>query len=225
MMDSPFTVVITYEQLMLLIMGLFMVVGAMRGFYREVITTAGLVALLAILLQPALAAPIINYAAKFLRLVLAFIASRGSVDLPTLMSYYEKITVPFDGSNPYAFLIVALVGFVLLSYGTRNGKDVTALSRILGGVLGLLNGYLVIFLFKEYIVKYIRQKYIQQGALAMAQATPGQVSVALKDLPTGGLLEANRWQIVIILLGVIATLLFVSTTTGMSLKKKKDKGG
>lgn len=220
-MDSPFTVVITYEQLMLLMMGLFMVVGAMRGFYREVITTGGLVVLLGILLKPELAAPIISYASKFLRLILAFIASHGSVDLPTLMSTYEKITVPFDGGNPYAFLVIALVGFVLLSYGTRDGKDVTALSRILGGVLGLLNGYLVIFLFKEYIVKYIRQKYIQQGAAAMVQATPGQVSLALKDLPTGGPLDANRWQIVLILLGVIAGLLFVSTTTGLSLKKKK----
>ncbi len=220
-MDSPFTVVITYEQLMLLMMGLFMVVGAMRGFYREVITTGGLVVLLGILLKPELAAPIISYASKFLRLILAFFASRGSVDLPTLMSTYEKITVPFDGGNPYAFLVIVLVGFVLLSYGTRDGKDVTALSRILGGVLGLLNGYLVIFLFKEYIVKYIRQKYIQQGAVAMVQAAPGQVSVALKDLPTGGPLDANRWQIVLILLGVIAGLLFVSTTTGLSLKRKK----
>lgn len=220
-MESPFTVVITYEQLMLLVMGLFMVVGAMRGFYREVVTTAGLVVLFAILLKPELAAPIISYASKFVRLVLAFIASRGSVDLPTLMSTYEKITVPFDGGNPYVFLVIILVGFVLLSYGTRDGKDVTALSRILGGVLGLLNGYLVIFLFKEYIVKYIRQKYIQQGAVAMAQATPGQVSIALQNLPTGGPLDANRWQILLVLLGVIAALLFVSTATGLSLKKKK----
>nr|MBC7245877.1 hypothetical protein [Chloroflexota bacterium] len=222
-MGTPFTVVIPFDHLLLLLMGLFMVVGAMRGFYREVITTVGLVALLVLLLQPGLAAPIINYASKLVRLILAFFASHGSVDLPTLMSVYEKISVPFDGRNPYAFLIVVLVGFVLLSYGTHNGKDVTMLSRILGGVLGLLNGYLVINLFKEYVVKYIQEKYRAQGVIAMAETSPEQVSVALQDLPTGGLLAGDRWQILLILLGVIAALLFISTVTGLSLKKKEKK--
>lgn len=222
-MGTPFTVVIPFDHLLLLLMGLFMVVGAMRGFYREVITTAGLVVLFAVLLQPALAVPIINYASKLVRLILAFFASHGSVDPQILLSTYEKISVPFDGGNPYAFLIVVLVGFVLLSYGTRNGKDVTTLSRILGGVLGLLNGYLVINLFKEYVVKYLQEKYRRAGALAMAQALPEQVSVSLQDLPTGGVLAGDRWQILLILLGVIAALLFVSTVTGISLKKKEKK--
>ena len=148
-MGAPFTVEIPYDQLMLLVMGLFMFVGATLGAYREAITTFGLVVLLALLLEPGLATPIVGYLSNLVRLIIAFFVSHFSVNPKVLLDTYATITVPFTSENPYAFLIFALLGFVLLSYASRDGKEVTALSRILGGLLGLFNGFLVVSLFRN----------------------------------------------------------------------------
>jgi hypothetical protein len=207
---------------MLLVMGLFMFVGATRGAYREAITTLGLVVLLVLLLEPGLAAPIIGYLSNMLKLIIAFIVSHFSVNPKVLLDTYAQIQVPFTADNPYAFLIFALVGFVLLSYASRGGKDVTAFSRILGGLLGLFNGFMVISLFKEYVVKYIQTR---TPSVAIA-GPPAQVSVALKGLPLSGPLSGNNWQLVVALLGAVAALMFLSSAFGISLKAdRKDKKG
>jgi hypothetical protein len=109
------------------------------------------------------------------------------------------------------------VGFVLLSYASRDGRDVTALSRILGGLLGLFNGFLVVSLFKEYVVKYIQRR---TPTLAVA-GPPAQVSVALKELPLSGPLAGDSWQFIVALIGAVAALLFLSSVVGMPLKRKK----
>lgn len=220
-MGNPFTVEMPYDQLMLLLMGLFMFVGATRGAYREALTTFGLVVLLALLIEPALATPIITYLAKLVRLIIAFVDSGFSVDPKTLIDYYEKVQLPFGAENPYALLIFVLVCVVLLSYGTRAGdKDLTALSRILGGLLGLFNGFLVVSLFKEYLIKYVQQRMRLQGMI-VPQGAATEVSVALKGFPTTGPLAGDRWQYIVALLGAVAALLFLSSAVGMPLKKKK----
>lgn len=222
-MPAGFTLELSYNQLLLLVMGLFMFIGAYRGLNQEFVTTVGLGVLLAVLLEPKLAEPIINYAAKLLRLILAFIQSRGSVDLKQLMSIYEKIKLPFDGKNPYALLIIVLVAFVLLSYSRRSsGKDLTALSRILGGLLGLLNGFLVVSLFKSYVIEYIKKR---GGPAMVGIAAPPQFSVAVKDLPAGGGLAVSNWQFAAALLAILGAALLITTVTGAPLKKKKENKG
>lgn len=216
-MGTPFTVEIPYDQLMLLVMGLFMFVGATRGAHREAITTVGLVILLALLLEPGLAKPIVGYISNLVKLIIAFFVSHFSVNPKILLDTYATIEVPFTAENPYAFLIFALLGFVLLSYASRDGKDVTALSRILGGLLGLFNGFLVISLFKEYVVKYI----VTRTPTVAIAGPPAQVSVALKGLPVSGPLAGDSWQFIVALMGAVAALLFISSVAGMPLKKKK----
>jgi hypothetical protein len=217
-MGTPFTVEIPYDQLMLLVMGLFMFVGATRGAYREAITTFGLVVLLVFLLEPGLAGPIVGYLSNMVKLVIAFIVSHFSVNPKILLDTYAEVTVPFTAENPYPFLIFALVGFVLLSYTSRGGKDATALSRLLGGLLGLFNGFLVITLFKDYVVKYVQTR---SPTVAIA-GPPAQVSVALSSLPISGPLSGDGWYPAVALLGAIAALMFIGTS-GLPLKKKKEK--
>jgi hypothetical protein len=216
-MGSPFTVEIPYDTLLVLVMGLFMFVGATRGAFREATTTVGLVVLLALLIRPELAGLIVGYLSKLLRLLIAFFRSGFSVDPETLLGTYQNVEVPFNGENPYPILIFALVGFVLLSYTSHGGKDVTALSRIVGGLLGGVDGFLVITLFKDYVLKYISTRTPSVTALG----APGQVSVALNGLPTSGLLAGDGLYPAIILLGLLTGFLLISSVAGLSLKKKK----
>ena len=218
MIGTPFTLIVSYDQLVLLIMALFMFVGAMRGASREAVTTVGLVVLLALLAQPAQAGPIINYLSRLVRLIIAFFQARFSVDPDTLLKYYQDVQVPFSAQNPYALLIVALVAFVLLSYGTRgNDKETSALGRILGGVFGLVNGFLVITLFKEYVIQYL----LRRSPAVAAAGRPAQFSVAVLGLPTQGSLGGGDARLLLtVLIALIALLLARSLLrrTGKSRK-------
>ena len=213
-MGSGFTIEIPYDQMVLLVMGLFMFIGATRGWRSEFVTSCVLMVLLAFLFKPELAAPVVEYASRIIRLVLAFIQGHGNIDLNQLISRYNSIQLPFDASNPYMFLIIALIVFVVLSYGTRGStRGLTALSRILGGLLGLFNGFMIISLLKEYVVGYF-----QRNAPEVAAASnPSQVSVAVRGLPSGGLLAGSGRQVALILLVSITAVLLIWLVTG---KKK-----
>lgn len=218
-MGTPFTVVIPYETLLLLVMALFMFVGATRGAFREAMTTVGLVVLLLMLLRPELAGLIVGYLSRLLRLIIAFFRSGFSVNPEVLLGTYGQVQVPFTGENPYPILILVLVVFVLLSYATRGGKDVTSFSRIVGGLLGLFDGFLVVTLFKEYVVKYVEKR---MGAdVAALAGPPSQVSVAMSELPISGPLAGDSLYPVIALLGSVIALFFIGSISGLSLKKKK----
>jgi hypothetical protein len=204
-MSSPLTLFVSYDQLVLLIMALFMFVGVMRGFSREAVTTVGLAVLLALLAKPALAGPLVSYLSRLVRLIIAFFESRFSVDPDVLLKYYQEAAVPFSSQNPYPVLIVVMALFVILSYGTRGqDKDTSALGRLLGGGFGLLNGFLVITLFKEYVIRYLMQR---SPAVAVA-GKPSQFSVAVQGLPAQGATSGDySWLLLLVIAVLVAYLL------------------
>ena len=215
MNTGPFTLLVSFEQLTLLVMMLFMFVGAMRGVQREALTSVWLVGLLVLLVEPGLVSPIVNYVAKLVRLVLAFFAGRGTVDVRRLIETYEKIKVPFSGENPYPFLIAALVVLVFLSYTSRGlARDATALGRILGGLLGLCNGFVAITLVREYLIKYLQKR----GGVS-ASAAPSQIGVAF-SVGSGGITGGTLPKYVLFLAGALTVLLLVATIANLPLKKK-----
>jgi hypothetical protein len=214
---SGFTVQIPYDQLMLLVMGLFMFVGATRGWYREFWTSVVLLCLTGLLLKPSLAAPIVEYLAKALRLIIAFVQGGFSLDLTRLAARVAKVEIPFGGDNPYLLLIIILLGFVLVSYNTRGDtKDVTAMSRLLGGLIGLFNGFVVLTLFKEYVIKYIRERTPQLAAAS----SPSSVAVALGDVPGGGVLQGASLQVLLVVGAAMLAVLIGSLLFGQSLGKR-----
>jgi len=217
MPGNPFTIELPYNQLLLLVMALVMFVGATRGWFREFFTSCALAVLTGILVQPALAAPIIDYIARFLRLVVAFVAGRGSVDPAKLLERYRNIQLPFDGKNPYLFLVVALVAFVFLSYSTRsNEKSLSALNRILGGLLGLCNGYLSVWLVTQYVLRYFN---IRAPGLSAA-ARPSQVSVAVRGLPTTSLIAGEGQQSILLLFFLMTVFVLLGRLTTRPVAKK-----
>ncbi len=215
-MGAGFTLLIPYEQLLLLVMALFMFVGAMRGWYREFISTIVLVALAAILIEPDLATPIIRYVAGFLRILLAFVRSGFSLDLSKLAKVASDLELPFDANNPYMFLILVLVGFVILSYSTTGSSKVTALSHILGGLMGLLNGFLAVSLFKEYVLGYFQKS----SPGLWAAGPPSAISIAVQGVPQDGLLGGSAGTVVFILLGLMVAVPLIGIATGRPIGKR-----
>lgn len=210
MMGTGFTLLLPYDQLLLLVMALFMLVGALRGWYREGVSTAFLVVLAVFLVRPELAVPVVRYFAGFLRILLAFVQSGFSIDLGRLEKVAVQVQLPFDANNPYMFFILALVVFVVLSYATGSSlKRVSPLSRILGGLLGLFNGLLVVSLFKEYALKHF-----QKASPALyAAGPPSAVSVSVSRLPLGGLMAGSMSTLILVLLGLMVAVLLFSMAT------------
>jgi hypothetical protein len=194
-----------------------MFIGAMRGWYREFISSVVLIALAVFLIQPELATPVVRYVSNLLRIVVAFIRSGFSLDLTRLSDSVKEIKLPFDANNPYMFFIVVLVGFVVLSYLTIGpNRKVTALSRILGGLLGLFNGFLVVSLFKEYVIKYFQSA---SPALAAAGAPPA-LGIAVDGPPVGGVLTGTNGMLILVLLGLMVTVLLTSMATRQPIGKR-----
>lgn len=209
---------ITYDQLMLLLMGLFMFVGATRGWRQEFYTSVVLLALTAVLVRPELAEKVADYVNSLIRMILAFVRGFPSLDFATLEQLYGGIRLPFDSNNPYPLLIGVLVLFVLLSYNVRvKTEGLTAMSRVLGGVLGLFNAFLVISLFREYVLRHFQKA--EPAFSAAGEAAP-RVSVALESVPPGGLMAGERWDLAIALLGLIVAVVFISILTRKPIGKK-----
>jgi hypothetical protein len=209
----PFTLELPFQQVLLLILGLFMFVGAFRGWFREFISSIVLLALFGVWFKPDLAAPIIDYIATVVRLIVAFIEGGGSLNLTQLAARAAKVTLPFDGDNPYGLLLGIMVFLVLLSYGTSGGgKGVSSLSRLLGGLFGLLNGYLVVSLGREFLVRYLRYS---QPSLVTA-AAPQQVYVSVLGLPT----DSQLLYAAAALVGALAVVVFVTNFWGKPIGKK-----
>jgi len=222
-MGNGLTLEIPYDNLVLLVMSLFMFVGATRGWRQEFISTCVLLGLTAVLIQPELAAPVVDYLARMIRLILAFIQGLGRLDFAELEARYRAIKLPFDGDNPYMLLIAILVAFVLVSYSIRGRTiGLTPFSRIMGGLLGLFNGFLVISLFKEYVLQYFQKS---TPALWTAAGPRPEVSVALKGLPTGGVLAGGVPSFMSALVLLLVVLLVITTLTSMRQKKKKKSEG
>jgi len=216
-MGDGFSFAIPYDQLLLLVMGLFMFVGGTRGWYREFISTVVLVALTVFLIRPEMATPMVKYIAGFLRIVVAFFRSGLSLDLGQLGDAAGNIELPFDASNPYMFFIIGLVIFVLLSYSSAGGGgQVTALSRLLGGLLGLFNGFLVISLFKEYAVKYLQRATPELAAAG----PPPEVGVSVSGLPSGSLLSGSGGTLMLVLLALMVGVFLVSMASGRPIGKR-----
>jgi len=211
-MNSGFTLVIPYDQILLLVMGLFMVVGAMRGWFREFVSTSGLVALTVFLIRPALAVPFVLLISRLFRVLARLVAG-----VPGAEGGTGEVDLPFDVNNPYLLLIAALLIFVLLSYSTAAGAaNLTALSRILGGVLGLLNGFLVVSLLKEYAVKYLQRSMTGVAAAG----PPSAVSLAVQGLPSEGLLTGRGGTVAIGLLAMMVAVLLLSVVSGRPIGRR-----
>jgi uncharacterized membrane protein required for colicin V production len=222
-MGTGLTLEIPYDNVVLLVMGLFMFVGATRGWRQEFISSCVLLLLTAILFQPELAAPIVDYISNIIRLILAFLQGLGRLDFGALEARYRGIEMPFSGDNPYMMLVAVLVGFVLITYGMRgSAKGLTPFSRIMGGLLGLFNGFLIVSLFKEYILRYFQKASPALWAAAGASPEP---SVTLRGLPVGGVLAGGVPSLVSVLVVLLVVLLVITTLTSMRQRRKKKSTG
>jgi hypothetical protein len=194
---------VRYSDLLILVLALFAFVGFMRGWYREGITSI-FVAILALLVwKPEMAKGIVETINKFLKLVIMFIKSGFSTDPSQIMAQSVSPDLLLD-PNSYRLYIGFTAIMVLVSYivGDLSFKGkITPLGRLIGGILGLANGYVLLSLIKQFIVNYLQS----QGEFF---AQSDQLAVRVTNVPAESFLAGYGIIFVfVVLVGVIALLI------------------
>ncbi len=197
------TLPIEYSDLLTLVLAIFAFVGIMRGWYREGITSLFTMALAVLVWKPAVAHKIIEWINDMIKFVVTIIKTKGSLDPARLAAQSVDPDLLLDPDS-YKLYIVITVILVIISYfvgeSSFKGK-VTPLSRLLGGLLGLFNGFVLLSLIKQYMLNTLRAK----GAMVTAS---NELTIRLTEVPTENFFAGYGILFVfIVLIGVIALLI------------------
>lgn len=192
---------IEYSDLVTLFLFIFAVVGLMRGWFKEAIT-AIFTALLAVLVwQPNIAREIIETVNDLIKLIVMFVKSGFSLKPQTLMAQAVDPDLLLD---PYSYRLYIVVTVVLLAVSyivgeaTFKGK-MTPLGRLLGGLIGAFNGYVILALVKQYFFNHLRAKGVS--------TLSNEMSVQLTSVPSGSLFAGTGIIFIfIVVIGVVALL-------------------
>lgn len=222
-------IVIDYDTLILVTVFAFAAIGLSRGWLTEFINTILLVILSILLVKPELLTPILEKLNQLLKLLLALLGSGFNFEPGALMAAYEAVDNPIDPSNPYPILLFLTIALLALQYAGTRFKltgEVSALSRILGAILGAVNANIVISLIKEFIrrntqVELARacpeQALCMQTQMQSVQAlAPSGIAVALEDAPSGFLPE-SYWIWIGGAVVAIAVLLLISNFSNQKI--------
>lgn len=200
---------IDFEVFFYMVVGLFGLVGFMRGWWKEAITTGLLVFLLLLLERPDLAVIIIdgiNGLLEWVRGTDVFSAT-GAVDPP-----------PDIDPSTSQFYIVTLIVLIVVSYflGRAGIGDTTISSggRLFGGILGLTNGFIALSLTREYIVR----RFLPDSGISAATALPTEITFTVSNIPRTTITEGTTAWVVII---AGAIVLFGALGTRYKLNKGK----
>ena len=193
-----------------MVIGIFGLAGFMRGWWKEAITTGLLVFLLAMLKYPDLAAAVVDLLNQGLDLLSQLLIKAGLL---------QQSIAHIDPANSQ-FYIFTLVFFVIISYfigrsaaGTLN---ITVGGRMFGAILGLLNGFIILSLFREYIL----QRYLPNTGIATSTAAASTATMTVSNVPQQTVMDgAGIW--ILIIGGVL--LLFFAISSRISYTSGKVK--
>jgi hypothetical protein len=196
------TLPVEYDQLVTLFLFIFAMVGLMRGWYKEGITSL-FAALLALLVwRPEVARTLIGRITEVLKVLILFIRA-GLNPEPQALAEPSAGVGPLLDPNSYEIYVVITVVLLAVSYvvGEATFKHrMTALGRVLGAMLGAFNGYVILALVKQFIINQVQVQ-------AVGPIKGGQVSVQVTDVPTSNFFTGSGLIFIfIVVIGVVALM-------------------
>ena len=193
---------INYSELLIVVLAIFAFVGVMRGWSKEALTTLAVAALAILVWQPSIAEDIVAAVNKVIALLIMFFRAGFSLDLGKIAAQTVDPDSLLD-PNSYRLYIAVTAILLVASYlvGDLTFKSRgTPLGRLLGGFLGLFNGYVIVSLIRQYAINYLRSK--NQAFIAS-----NEMSMKLTNVPAQGLFAGYGIIFVfLVVVGVIALL-------------------
>jgi len=193
---------IDYSELLILVLAIFAFVGVMRGWYKEALTTLAVAALAILVWQPAIAEEVVAAVNKVIGLLTMFFRAGFSLDLGKISAQTVDPDLLLD-PNSYRLYIAVTAILLVASYlvGDLSFKNrVTPLGRLVGGFLGLFNGYVIVSLIRQYAINYMRSK--NQAFIAS-----NEMSMKLTNVPAQTLFGGyGIIFVLLVVIGVVALL-------------------
>ncbi len=202
------TIDIDWDMLLAIFVALFALGGFMQGWWNTAIMTLFLVLLYILVTQPELTERIIEIINGFIEIAFEFISN--ILTSLGLMSETAAATATAPSLDPSdrTLYIVALLIIIVFAYFTSKltlgGKTISIGARIFGGILGAINGIIVVNLVKEFILG----RFFEDAPAAATAIAPDTVSVTVNQVPTENLLTAA--PLLIIGLGILVLALVVA---------------
>ena len=196
------TLPIEYSDLMTLVLFLFALVGFMRGWYKEGITSFCAAALAILVWKPAVAREVIDKLNQIIKIVVMVFKSGFSLDPSQIMAQSVEPDLLLN-SDSYRLYLVLTIALLILSYlvGEATFKDrLTPLGRLLGGLLGIFNGYVIVSVTKQYMLNDLSAK-------GQMTTQANQLSIQMTDVPMSNIFAGYGIVFVfIVVIGVVALL-------------------
>jgi hypothetical protein len=209
------TLPIDYSDLITLVLAIFAFVGIMRGWYKEGITALFTIALAILVWRPQVAEKIIEVINGIIKLIASFFKAKGSLDPADLGAAAGQVSPNlFLDPDSYRLYIILTIVMLIVSYligEARFKEKVTPLSRILGGILGLFNGFVIVSLIKQYLLNYLRAK---GGYVTWSN----EVSIKLTDVPIDNFFAGYGIIFILIVLVAVIALMIAGDRLKLPLK-------
>ncbi len=217
---------IDFQAFSYVVIGLFALVGFTRGWLREALTTILLTFLVLMIAKPEIATKIMTISTAVM-VVVAKLVLTPFMDPIKVAEIVTDIKDLFDIENPYGFMLALTIVLIFISYtiGKRalTESKLTPLSRLLGGTLGAISGFVVLSLARQYLLTKLgfttAGGLSPMGSVSAAQA-PQSLSVNVKNLSTSFQIS----EVVLALLlavGVIVLVFFVREVSSRQAAGKK----
>jgi hypothetical protein len=212
-------VYLDYNQIQMVVIGVFAFVGIFRGWLKELVTSFLLMLMALPLFYPSMADAIIELANEVIRIIQKFF----SVLTNNPTSDVQAFSTGSDG-NAYILFIGTLLVLVVLSYmSDRIGigqQSMTVFSALLGGLLGAFNGFMIITLIKSYVLGSFFAGAETQ-AQAAAAATVSDISLTVENVPPPSFLANTGTILPVLIVGGVFLIVFTRIFSVQSPISKK----
>jgi hypothetical protein len=196
------TLPIEYSDLIGLFLFIFAIVGVMRGWYKEGITAFFVAALAVLVWQPDVAREIIDTINDLIKLITMFVRSGFSLNPSVLVAQKVDPAALLDADSYRLYIVITIV-LIAVSYAIGEAtfkQKMTPLGRLLGGLIGGFNGYVILSLLKQYMVNYLAA----QDAMVVQS---DKLAVQVSEVPTGNFFSGSGIVFIfVVVISVVALL-------------------
>ncbi len=208
---------IDFITLTYMVIAVFGLVGFLRGWWKEAITTGLLTILLVMLKEPSFAGTIVEFIGRIVG---------GIWDAVTLLFESSEVistTVqvqapPEVDAEQYSIYIIILVVLVIASYffGKMGlATDLSAGARILGALMGFYNGFVIVSLVREFMIG----RFLPGAPdVSAAAAPPSSMSLQVNNLPQASIADSPT-AFFFISIGFV--VFFLALVTGWRVDRMK----
>lgn len=200
---------IDYALVTYIVIGIFALVGFMRGWWKEAVTTGLLTVLVFVVRRPELATRLSDTIDRLVMTIWQTLQRvRETSDLVASALPAEEPPV-IDGKRQSVYIIILILAVVASYFFSKVGltQTMSAGARLIGALLGAYNGYIVLNLLDWFM----RGRLPGVEEVIAAGTPPSEVTLTVRNLPPTRTFDQGGVVLLILVGGVLVFLLALVT--------------